>query len=420
MKIIIVLFFMAAFFFHQIAYAQEFVPNYNETLVPEYNLPKLLQFSNGEPILSIDDWNKHRSALKLNFAQQMYGVVPKHSIEMQVIEIVEHQNALNGLALQKQICLQLKQNDHSIMLNVLMLLPKTNKKVPVFLGYNFYGNHTTSNDSSIFITNNWVMNNPDLGINSNKAGSVSRGKLAYRWPFDEVIQRGYGMVTLYYGDVDPDFDDGFKNGIHALFGNERDSASWGSIAAWAMGLSAVMDYLADDANVDANKVAVFGHSRLGKAALWAGALDQRFAMVISNSSGCGGAAISRRQYGETLARINTRFPHWFASNFKKYNNNENALPFDQHQLLALIAPRPLYVASAVDDRWADPKGEFLSAVAASEVYRLHGLNGLPVNEMPKVHCPSMGAIAYHIREGKHDILWYDWQQYLNFADMHFR
>jgi len=419
MKLLLVLLVATTIFFNEVAFAQEFVTNYDEALVPLYKLPILLQFNNGEPVLSIDDWSKQRNALILDFEKQMYGTVLQHSIDMQVVEIV-HNNALDGLALQKQISLQLKQNDQSIILNILMLLPKTNNKVPVFLGYNFYGNQTTTSDTSIFITNNWVMNNPNLGITNNKAGSVSRGKLAYRWPFYEAIQRGYGMVTLYYGDVDPDFNDGFKNGIHALFSNERDSASWGSIAAWAMGLSLVMDYLEDDVNVDANKVAVFGHSRLGKAALWAGALDQRFAMVISNSSGCGGAAISRRQYGETLARINTRFPHWFADNFKKYNNNENALPFDQHQLLALIAPRPLYVASAVDDRWADPKGEFLSAVAASEVYRLYGLHGLPVTEMPNVHNPSMGTIAYHIREGKHDILWYDWQQYLNFADMHFR
>ena len=396
----------------------------DEAKVPEYKVPDVLTRFNGGKIKTAKDWyRKQRPEILQKFTEEVYGKVPG-VLGIHEVKVWETSpDALNGLAVRRQLSLFFKKGDKSLEVNVLMYLPKSQQRVPVFLAYNFTGNHAVYNDPNIRLTESWVNNDPSVGIINNQVTEQSRATASNRWPVEEIIKSGYGLVTLYYGDVDPDKDD-FSDGIEPFFYQENQTHpkfdEWGSIAAWAWGLSRVMDYLEKDDLVDAKKVAVLGHSRLGKTALWAGATDQRFALVVSNESGCGGAALSKRIFGETVQIINTSFPHWFCGNFKKYNNNEADLPIDQHMLLALIAPRPLYVASAEGDKWADPRGEFLAAKYASAVYELLGKEGLPVKEMPAVNHPVMGTIGYHIRSGKHDLTLYDWQQYIHFADKFFR
>ncbi|MCF8379697.1 MAG: acetylxylan esterase [Bacteroidales bacterium] len=375
---------------------------------------------------SIEEWEETiRPAIIKTFCDEVYGNIPegfKPEISFKVEE--EKHNVLNGTACRKQVVIILETEEgKSLEMGLLIYLPENQKeKIPVFLGLNFYGNHTISTDPEIFIHNSWSKNSLEMGVTENKAIGFSRGKSAHRWPLEKIIARGYGVATVYYGDIDPDFDDGFRNGLHGLIYNDENNRSpltdAGSIAAWAYGLSRVMDYFETDENIDSKRIAVFGHSRLGKAALWAGATDQRFAMVISNNSGCGGAALSMRKHGETVEKINTRFPHWFCDNFKKYNNNEESLPVDQHLLLGLIAPRPLYVASAEDDDWADPTGEQLSAFLATEIYRLYGQKTDLKKDKADADSPfNQGSVGYHLRTGKHNITIYDWNQYLDFADL---
>lgn len=402
------------------AYCQGFVPNYDEAKVPSYSLPEVLALADGSAITQVEDWERRREEILDIFSKEVYGISPDWDGEITASVVSSDESALGGLAIQKEIKLTLSRKGRSLDMYVLFFLPNQATPAPIFLGLNFYGNHTLSDDEAVLVTQSWIRDNEALGIENNRASDKSRGMRRPNWPVEDIVAKGYGLVSLYYGDIDPDFDDGFQNGVHALYDQERNGSSWGSVSAWAWGLSRVMDYLVTLPEIDANKVAVLGHSRLGKAAIWAGATDQRFSLIISNNSGCGGAALSRRRFGETVGRINTSFPHWFTDRFKQYNDREDELPVDQHQLLAVLAPRPLYIASGEDDQWADPRGEFLGGLAASPVYELYQKTGMPTAEFPPVNEPVMGHIGYHIRSGGHGLLGYDWQQFLKFADMHWK
>lgn len=394
--------------------------NYDESKVPQFELPDPLVARDGTKIDSAEGWReKRRPEIQALFEDHVYGHTPAVDLETHAEVFEESDDALDGTAIRKQVRIFFSPKPSmGRSMDLLLYLPKNAAgPVPTFLGLNFQGNYTTQPDPAIRVTPSWVRNRN--GIEDHRADPELRGVAASRWPAKEIVARGYGMATIYYGDIDPDYDDGFRNGVHELFPKNQDG-DFSTIAAWSWGLSRALDYLEQDPQVDASKVAVIGHSRLGKTSLWAGATDERFALVISNDSGCGGAALSRRRFGETVARINDSFPHWFADSFNGYNGNEDELPVDQHMLLALVAPRPLYVASASEDLWADPRGEFLSLREAGPVYELLGKKGIGIDEPPPVGQSVTTDVGYHIRAGKHDITLEDWNHYMDFADKHLR
>ncbi|MCB1066212.1 MAG: acetylxylan esterase [Verrucomicrobiae bacterium] len=395
--------------------------NYDESKVPAYTLPELLKFEDGSPVATAEHWPKRRQELLELFGEHVYGHTPAKAketkLEAKVTQAVT--DFLGGKASMKEVTLTFPGVVDGPALHLLVIAPKKamGEPVPAFLGLNFRGNHSIHADPRITLSENWMRPDKDGLVIDNRSTEKARGTSASRWPVEMIIDRGYALATMYYGDIDPDFDDGFENGIHAVFGKPK-ANEWGSIGAWSWGLSRALDYLILDAQVDGAKVAVIGHSRLGKTSLWAGAQDQRFAFIISNDSGCGGAALNRREFGETVKRINTSFPHWFNDRFPTYNDNIGALPVDQHEIIALMAPRPVYVASAAEDEWADPRGEFLSAKLASPAWELFGKVGVGVDEMPGIDQPVGDTVGYHIRTGKHDVTDFDWGRYLDFADRH--
>lgn len=394
--------------------------NYDEATVPHYTLPDPLVLRSGAPVKDARTWTaKRRPEILALYETEVYGRSPGRPAAPRYEVVSVEKQALDGKAARKLVTLYFGGKDAPRM-NLLLYLPSGAKQPsPVFLALGFGGNQRVANDPGVPLSEEWTRDPATKSMVKRPAEESTRGSSAQQWQVDKILGAGYGLAVAYYGDIEPDFDGGMKYGIRPLFfkpgQTEPKPDEWAAIGAWAWGLRCAMDYLERDRDVDAKHVAVMGHSRLGKTALWAGAQDTRFSVVISNESGEGGADISRRLIGERTKDLITHFPYWFDANYRKYSEHEDQMPFDSNMLLSLIAPRGLYVASAEGDQWSDPKGEFLGAAEASKVWDLFGKKGIATKEMPALHQPAGETVRYHIRAGKHDVTAYDWDQYLQFA-----
>jgi hypothetical protein len=376
-------------------------------------VPDPLVAASGAKITSAEEWRSVRRPELLElFAREMYGRSPGRPKGMTFVVEEGPAEALGGKAIRKQVAIRLDGRPEGRTIHLLIYRPKAARgPVPAFLGINFQGNQSIGDDPGI------RESTVKMAGAGSKEGIFPRGSEGRRWPVGTILDRGYAVATFARGDLDPDRKDGFAESVRSDYPDLQNRGdNFSGIAAWAWGLSRAMDYLETDPAIDAGHVAAFGHSRLGKASLWAGATDERFALVISNESGAGGAKLFRRAMGEDIRKLNTNFPHWFCENFRKYIGQDAKLPFDQHEVIALIAPRPVYVGSAEKDLNADPEGEFAGAKSADPVYRFLGTDGLPADAWPPVGKPSMGRIGYHVRPGAHDVTDFDWANYLDFAD----
>jgi hypothetical protein len=385
------------------------------------DLPDPLVMFDGAKVATKEQWTKERRPeLKKLFEHYMYGRAPAAPKVNAKVERVDSK-ALGGKATLKEITLTLASTDgiSGPKIHLLLVIPnKRNGPAPVFVGMNFCGNHAVLADPKIHLNTNWIYAN-QKGVKDNRATEASRGTQIDVWNIEDAIDRGYAVAAFYSGDVDPDRPD--VRGIQTHFGKEYD---WGTIAAWAWGYSRVIDYLVTDADIDATKIIAVGHSRLGKATLLAAAFDERIAVAIPHQAGCGGTGPSRAAVGnkgaESVKRINTSFPHWFNAQFKKFNEEPERLPFDQHCLIALCAPRPVLLSNAVEDKWANPDGQFELLIAADPVYRLVGAKGVGAKKMPAVGKLMDSPLGYFLRDGKHSMNREDWGAFLDFADKQLR
>lgn len=360
-----------------------------------YPLPKLLVGADGREIKTAAAWEAQRANVLNAVADHVYGHAPAMRISMsaELRESGAHSPSIR----RRQVELTFTSPLGSAKAMLLILEPARPGPHPVFVALNLGGNRSVAPDPAILPS-----------ISTPKPGGYTR-PFVEQWAIEAYTKAGVAVVVVDAADFFQDVAEGYPGSIQRLFPPEQrgpGAKAWGAVATWAWGLSRVIDYIETDAALDRTRIAVVGHSRLGKAALWAGATDPRFRVVISNESGCGGAALSKRIFGETVKDITGMFPHWFCGNFTRYAGAEQNLPVDQHQLLALMAPRAVYVASASKDLWADPRGEFMSLVNAAPVFALYPA--------------GTSRLGYHLREGEHDLLEYDWLRYLAFAQAQWR
>jgi hypothetical protein len=395
--------------------------NYDEAKVGTYILPDPLVLSNGKAVHDAKTWDKRRrpEIVRL-FEENQYGRSPGRPPGMSFDVFDTGTPAFEGKAIRRQVTIYLSANKAGPKINLLLYLPAAAAKhVPLLLNIAFSTNSTVVDDPGVKPGEVW-------DNKTHKRVPGAQGRTFGRLNVPLLLDAGFGVATFYYGDVDPDDPEGFADGIRALYlkpGQSRPAPDeWGSIAAWAWGMSRAMDYLETDKGVDAKRVAITGISRLGKTVMWAGAQDPRFAMVLASCSGEGGAALSRRDYGETIAHLvaPTRYPYQFAANYAKYAGFPDMAPMDANMLIALIAPRPVLLQTGNTDFWSDPKGEFLAAVAAGPVYRLLGKDGLDTGLWPAAKTPILHTIGYYMHDGGHGMVPSDWEIYLEFMKMHLR
>ncbi|MFT4114552.1 alpha/beta fold hydrolase [Silvibacterium sp.] len=407
---------------------------YDESKIAPYTMLDPLRKTDGKPVVDAAMWNTQRrpEVLRL-FEENEFGVTPIEAkaavMHAKVLERDDH--ALNGLAVREQIELTFDPapgiappTQAARSMRLLLYVPRVQHASPVVLGLNFLGNQSVIDDPGILPTPVWSKPKGSAVLLHEVPAANTRGAGAEQWQVEMLLKHGYGLATIYYGDIEPDFKDAAQYSMRQLFqkpGAELAPDSWGAFGAWAWGLSRAMDYLQNDPLVDASHVAVTGHSRLGKAADWAAAQDTRFAALLSTESGHGGQTIQRRALGETVEHLEHSFPYWFCPAYARWAGHDSEIPVDGNLLMSLMAPRLLYVASAAGDEWSDPKGEFLSAVSASSVYRLLGEKALPAETpMPAVDAAIGldGNVAYHERAGKHDVTSFDWEHYIAFLNLH--
>ena len=389
--------------------------NYDEAQVGTYTLPDPLKLNNGESVRSAKSWySKRRPEIVEMFETQQYGRAPGRPAG-EIFELIDKGTpALNGKAIRKQVMIYLNKDKTGPSINLLIYLPAAAvKPVPMFFNINFVPIQNAVDDPDVKPETAW---DPKTNTRVMPPAALRFGHLEV----EPLLEAGFGVATYYYGDIDPDYPEGFANGIRARYlkagQKDRQPDDWGSIAAWAWGMSRVQDYFETDKSIDAKRVVIHGVSRLGKTVMWAGAHDQRFAAVIASCSGEGGAALSHRNYGETIGHLTapSRYPYQFAANYAKYGGFPDKAPMDANLLIALIAPRPLLLQTGDTDNWSDPKGEFLAAVAAGPVYKLLGKTDLGTDIWPEAGKPIFHDLSYYMHEGGHGMMPSDWDIYDEF------